>query len=192
MSNQPLRLALVTAPLIEPVSVGEAKLHARIDESADNALVQSLIVAAREMAENYTHRVFITQTWQAFLDAAPCETYLELPKAPLISVTHVKSYDDADAATVLAASNYFVDIATKPGRIVLRSVGSWPTPARVANGIEIQFVAGYGPAPSDVPAQIKQAILLTIAHLYEHRGDATMEMPETACALLSAHKDWRV
>ncbi len=192
MSDQPLRLTLVTAPLIEPVSVGEAKLHARIDESADNALVQSLICAARQLAESFTRRVFITQTWNVYLDTWPSETAIELPKAPLQSVTHVKTYDDMDAATVFASSNYFVDTATRPGRIALRNTASWPYPARLTNGIEIQFVAGYGSAPSDVPAQIKQAILLTIAHLYEHRGDASVELPETSCTLLTPHKDWRV
>ena len=192
MYNQPLRLALVTAPLIEPVSVGEAKLQARIDESADNALVQSLICAARQLAESFTRRVFITQTWKMYLDAWPCETAIEVPKAPLVSVTHIKTYDDSDVATVWPSSNYFVDTATKPGRIALRNAASWPQPSRLSNGIEIQFVAGYGPAPSDVPAQIKQAILLIAAHLYEHRGDANVELPETVCTLLTPHKDWRV
>lgn len=185
----PLRLTLVTAPQFEPVTVAEAKLHARIDE--DETAIASLIVAAREMAETYTRRAFVTQTWKMFLDAFPCGSAIELPRAPLQSVTHVKAYDDADAVTTFAASNYYVDSATRPGRIVLREASSWPDAARVANAVEIQFVAGYGNAAA-VPNQIKQAILMTVAHLYEHRGDASVDMPETACALLTAHKDWLV
>ena len=54
------------------------------------------------------------------------------------------------------------------------------------------FVAGYATAPDDVPDDVRLAILETFAHLYEHRGDATMELPETAMALLASHKDWLV
>lgn len=190
MSNAlPLRLTLVTAPQFEPVTVAEAKLHARIDE--DETAIASLIATAREMAETYTRRAFVTQTWKMFLDQFPACSVIEMPRAPLQSVTHIKTYDDADAATTFAASNYYVDAATRPGRIVLRDASSWPDADRVANAVEIQFVAGYG-GVSLVPAQIKQAVLLTVAHLYEHRGDATMDLPETACVLLSAHKDWMV
>ena len=188
--SDPMRHVQVTPPTCEPVSMADAKLHAKIDESADNNTVTALIAAARKMAESYTNRVFITQTWKLFLDGAPCKSSLELPKAPLQSVTHIKSYDDSDAATTLDASNYFVDAMSRPGRIVLRSSGSWPTPERVANGFEAQFICGYGADADSVPAEIKQAILLIIAHLYEHRGDANVEMPETACMLLSPHKDW--
>lgn len=199
MSNPgPLRLSLVTAPTAEPVSVGEAKLHARIDEAADDALVQALIVAAREMCETYTRRAFVTQTWKMFLDAFPDGAEIELPRAPLIGVTHIKTYDDADAETVFAAAgNYFVDTAARPGRIVLRDAASWPSAARVANAIEIQFAAGYGPQPSDVPGQIRQAILMTVAELYEHRnatvtGTIVQEISTGPAALLSAHRDWLV
>lgn len=189
----PLRLTLVTPPPIEPISVAEAKLHARIDETADDTLVAALITAAREMAESYTRRAFVTQTWKMFLDAFPSDTEIELPKAPLQSVTHVKTYDDADVATVFAASGYFVDASTRPGRIVLRDAASWPTTAtRVANAIEVQFICGYGNAPTDVPLKIRQAMLLTIAHLYEHRGDANEEMPYTACTLLDSERTWLV
>ena len=195
MSSLPFRLSLLTAPVDEPVSLAEAKLHASIDESASNASVAAMISAARKLAENYTRRVFITQTWKMFLDEWPCASFIELPKAPLQSVTHIKTYDDSDAATTLAASNYFVDTMTKPGRIVLRGTGSWPTVARVANGIEIQFVAGYATNPADVPAEIRQAILMMVTNMYEHRGETitgggTSEAKDGAYELLSAHKDW--
>ena len=39
----------------------------------------------------------------------------------------------------------------------------------IANCIEIDFVAGHGDTPSDVPQPIRQALLLLIAHWYENR-----------------------
>ncbi len=188
----PCRLKLLTAPGAEPVTVGEAKLHARIDEDADNSLVAALIVAARELCETYTARAFLTQTWQMFLDAFPCERAIELPKAPLQSIVHVKTYSDADVATTFAASNYFVDTATRPGRLVLRTAASWPEAARAANAVEIQFTAGYGDAPANLPLKIRQAVLLAVAHLYEHRGDASVELPIGVTTLLDGERTWFV
>ena len=186
----PLRLKLITPPKFEPVTVAEAKLHARIDETEDDTLVADLIATAREMAETYTRRVFVTQTWQALLDQFPRSNALELPKPPLFSVTHIKTYDDSDTPATLAPSNYFVDTATEPGRIVLRdAASSWPSVDRVANGVEIQFVAGYG-QPSAVPNSIKQGILQILMHLYDNRGDASAQPPNSAYAALASERFW--
>lgn len=184
------RVSLVTGPKADPVSLSEAKLHCRIDENADNATVAMLIKAAAAVCENYMRRPIMTQEFKQFMDEWPGESYLELVRAPLVSVTSVKTYDDADVATVFASSNYFVDTATVPGRIVLRSNVSWPSWTRRANPIEIQFKAGYGDDPNSVPTEIRMAILQTIAFLYENRGDAVAQMPPAAEVLLAGHRDW--
>lgn len=191
MTNDlPVRLSLASAPAVEPISLAETKTFLRVDETADNALISALMGAARVMAEHYTRRVFITQSWVLYQDAAPIENYIEIPKAPLVGISSVVTYDDADAATTFASSNYYKDLITKPGRVVLRAGSSWPTVLRVANGFVVNFVAGYGAAGSDVPADIRTAILMTVAHLYENRGDAATELPPVARMLLEPYKDW--
>ena len=191
---QRYRLDLVTAPTIEPVTLTEAKDYMRVTSTDDDSLITSLIVVARTGAESFTRRAFITQTWNMLMDNWPAsknniwwdgvrqlpvsalsgKPRIEVPKAPLISVTHIKTYDDADAATTFASSNYFVspysgEFAAK-GRIALRDGSSWPTFTRGPDGIEIQFIAGYGATAADVPSQIKQALLLEVNELYENRG----------------------
>jgi len=184
------RLYLASPPAVEPVTLAEARAHTRVDDTADNSLVSALITAARRTAEAYTRRVFITQSWAMYLDEAPAESYLEIPKAPLVGISSIVSYSDADAATTFAASNYYVDLITRPGRIMLRTGASWPTFTRVANGFVVNFVAGYGATGSDVPADIRQAILMTVSHLYENRGDTDADMPRVAQMLLDPYKDW--
>ncbi len=83
-------------------------------------------------------------------------------------MTAVTDYDDADNATVAGAASYFVDSDGKPGRVVLRSGQTWPAVGRVAGGVEVLFVAGYG-AASAVPQAIRQGLLMLIGHLYENR-----------------------
>lgn len=185
-----LRLKLVTAPSVEPVTLAEAKAHCRIDEDTDNAVVTALIAAARALAETYTRKAFTTQTWQLFLDAFPACNEIELPRPPLASVTHIKAYSDADAATTFSAANYFVDTASTPGRIVLRDGASWPDAARVANAVEIQFVAGQSDVSLISPA-IKNGILQLANWLYEHRGDGT-EPLDSCYAPLVGERLWLV
>ena len=184
------RITQVTPAKADPVSLSDAKLHCRVDENADNAIIAMLIKAATGVCENYMRRPIMTQEFKQYFDRWPCESYLELGRAPLVSVTSVKTYDEADVATTFSSANYYVDTATVPGRIVLRTGLAWPSWSRYANPIEVQFKAGYGDKPESVPAEIRMAVLSTIAFLYENRGDAVAEMPANACVLLAGHRDW--
>ncbi len=170
-------LELTVPPASEPLTLAEAKLHARIDGDADDTLVSCLIAAARQWAEGYTGRAFLTQTWRMWRDAWPAArsegvAFVTLARPPLISVASVQLFDEADAATVWPASSYFVDTAREPGRLALRSGAGWPSVSRAANGIMIEYAAGYGSDPELVPGPIKTAILQLVAHWYEHRGEA--------------------
>jgi len=164
--------SLISPPATEPVTLDDAKAHAKIDSASENALVSSLITAARQWAEQYTNRAFITQKWQLALDYAPSTGGINLPRSPLQSVESVMSYSNADDANLWNAENYFVDTLKEPGRITLRSGATWPLPTRPANGLIITYIAGYGDDASTVPAPIKTAICQLVAHWLEHRGDA--------------------
>ena len=50
--------------MAEPVTLEEARLHLRVDHTDEDALIGSLIIAARELAEHETGRVFSTD-WPA-------------------------------------------------------------------------------------------------------------------------------
>lgn len=168
-------LTLITAPTVEPLDLAEAKAHLRVDVTADDALIDSLITAAREHVEAVTGRALTTQVWELFLDAFPTdEEFIEIPKAPLSSLQDV-SYVDADTGTTVAATLAdFTTLAPVGERAGRGSVGpgpgkAWPTNVSTAPlSARIRFVAGYG-AASAVPAGIKAAILLIVGDLYANR-----------------------
>ena len=183
-------LKLLTAPAVEPISLSDVKAQARIDTTADDALISGLITAARQACEDYLNRALITQSWVLWLDAFPCAAasnwwdgvkdgairsrnadFIVLPKPPLVAVTSVRVFDNADNITVFPATQYFVDNASEPARLALRNGAVWPFPLRPANGIRIEYVAGYGDSGASVPQAIKQGILSHVAAMYEHRGD---------------------
>ena len=96
--------------------------------------------------------------------------YIEIPTTPVQSVSAVTSFTDDDTESTFASTKYFVDTAREPARLFLRDGEAWPTGLRVANGLKIVYVAGYGSNRTDVPEAIRVAILQYIAFNYEHRG----------------------
>lgn len=166
---------LVTPPATEPVALADMKAHLRVDTDAEDTLIATLIVAARQWAESYTRRAFITQTWQAWLDREDLKgDALALPKPPLLTVNSAQYYDENGNATEWAESNYYVDTSHEPGRLALLSGGTWPIPSRSVNGVMIGYDAGYGENATDVPETIRLAIKQIVAHWYEHRGEAVI------------------
>ena len=182
-------LKVVTGPSIEPISRLEARDHLRLDEDLDDAQVRAYIKAARVWAENYTGRAFISRSmqyylngligyddplWEGFKDGPYIEVKLRqiaIPISPVISVSSINYYSDTDVATEWPVENYYVDTVSDVAKIVLRDGASYPSNLRNANGIEVNFTAGYGASPNDVPEDIRVAILQYMTFLYEHRGD---------------------
>lgn len=167
-----MALSLVTPPTIEPVTLSEAKLAMRVDIDDDDTLIEFYITAARRWIEEVCRPrlAMLTQTWKYVSDEYPASDTVELPVYPLLSVTSVTYTDEADATTIVASSNYVVDVISEPGRIRLKSTASWPSVTlQVVNGFAVTFVAGFGAAASAVPAELRQAIQLLVAHQYENR-----------------------
>lgn len=162
-------LVLNDGPAVEPVSLADAKAHLRIDGTAEDPLIGSLILTSRLHVETTLNLALVTQGWSWFLDAWPRRRGVELPLRPVQSIAAVRLYDGSGASTTLAPETYLLDGAGNPPRLVRQNTLVWPKPGRTANGIEIAFTAGYGNTGADVPAPIRQAILLLVAHWYEHR-----------------------
>jgi len=104
-------------------------------------------------------------------------------------------YDTDDTGADMDAGDYYVDVINNPGRIGLNWGESFPsTTLRPFNGVNIRFICGYGDTAATVPEEIKQAILLIIGHLYEHREETTdkalQNVPLAVDALLYPYRIW--
>jgi uncharacterized phiE125 gp8 family phage protein len=186
-----LYLTTTTAPAGEPLGAAEAKLHLRLDGDDENELLDALITAARDVCETATHRAFITQTLELGLDCFPCE--ISVPRPKLQSVTSVKYLDTNGTLQTLASTEYTVDASSEPGRIKPAYGKYWPVTRKELNAVRISFKAGFGDDAEDVPATIRQAMLMLIAHLYENRepvniGNIVNNLPMTVEFLLQPYK----
>lgn len=169
------QLSRVLEPAAEPVTLAELKEHLRIDTSAEDSFLSSLIASARSWIERSTGRVLITQTWQMLFDAWPTSSTIFLPRPPLMSVSSVKIYDADGVANTLSPSLYLTDINADRPRIVFKSGTARPQPGLPANGIEIEFVSGYGDLAADIPPALAQSVKLLAAHWYEKRELVTTD-----------------
>jgi len=178
-------LKRTTGPVVEPVSLADAKAHCRVDASADDALMQGYITTAREWVEDYIDRALVTQQLVMKLDAFPPE--IELPRPPMIAsgtataVTITYVTGEAGGTATLAASEYRIDRDSTPGAIRTLYAGSWPSHLIDQNSVTVTWWAGYGD-PTTVPQRVKSAILMCVHELYEKRGDGAM--PDAAKRLL--------
>lgn len=188
---------LLVGPTVEPVSLAETKAHLRVDTDAEDTLIQSLIMASRLHIEAALDLALITQTWRHQLDRWPRARSLNLPLRPVQSLSAVRVFDAGDESETLESAAFILDGTSNPARLILSGSAGLPVPARAANGIEIEFVAGYGDEPSDVPQPIRQALLLLTAHCYENRepveiGAAATVIPGTVSDLLSPYRRRRL
>lgn len=186
-------LKVTSEPSTEPVSVAEAKAHARVDTEDENALIGAMITAARDQAEDYTRRAFVNTTFEMKLDCFPIgRSSIIVPVSDLVSVTSIEYVDEDEATQTLASSKYIVDTHSTPGRIAIDPDEAWPTTREQINAVEVTFVAGFGSSATDVPQAIRQAIKSIFATLYEHRetkitGTIATEIPEAAKYLLDPY-----
>lgn len=196
-------LALITAPSTELLTLEEAKAHLRQDVDVDDEVIFGYCAAARSYLEEVCNRSFVSSTWDFTLDYewpwllnldTGChEQMIEVPKAPLVSVTSITYVDSAGATQTLASNQYVVDGAGAIGRIYPAYDVTWPTLRSQRRAITVRFVAGYGTDAASTPTPIKQAALLLMAHMYTERqpvkvGETVNELPMSVGALIAPYR----
>ena len=189
-------LKTLTQPVVEPVSLAEAKAQCRIDTTTDDSYVVALIAAAREYVEAYMDESLIDRQYVMRLDAFPA--VIELPRPPMsqtaertaVSITYVTG--ESGATATLAATEYRVDRDGVPGKVRTLYAGSWPSHLLDYGSVTVTWWAGRGIDGTAVSQRVKAAMLMLVAQWYERRmaSDAAnlSEMPFGVKALLDSAK----
>ena len=189
-------LQLRAGPAQEPVSLLEAKNFMRLDSSQDDVLVSTLITAARIHIETTIGKVLVTESWSYFLDKWPKSKVIYFPLDPIQTIEEIRFHTTDDTFIVLSSDEYSTDFVSNHPRLLFN--GTKPAgSSQKLNQLEIRFLAGYGDTPEDVPADLKQALLMLAAHWFEQRdpiafGGSFAEVPRTIQALLNNYKKYKV
>lgn len=178
------------APAEPMLTLDDAKAHLRVDHSDEDELITGLIAAAEAHLDGYggtLGRALITQTWAVEFQAF--RTRLDLPLAPLQSAT-IQYYDSTNTLQTLSSSIYAVLSDGLGPYVTLKYNQQWPQTYTRDDAVKVTWVAGYGATAESVPAAIRSAILMLVAHLYDNRsavnvGNSTTELPLAVTALLA-------
>lgn len=187
----------VTSPATTvPVSIEDAKDHLRVASTAEDIYIEGLVRAATKEAERFTRRKLLRQTVRHTRDDFPAGDTWTLPRAPVAESSNlVVTYRPSSGGSLtFDSTSYIVDDRSLIGRVVLKEGVSWPSEdLQDANGADIEFTAGYGTRPEDVPADLRHALKLMIASNYEHRedvvvGSQVIQTPRAAESLMWGYR----
>lgn len=180
-------IARVTPPDTRAVSLDDAKVFLKMDEiSSDDGVILLLLDAAIEQVEAATGRCLINQTWKQTFSSFPIgDDDWQFYRSKVQSITHIKYYDLSGVLQTVPSTVYEI-IQEEPAGIRRKTGQSWPAHDGRADGIEVQYVVGYGNSANDVPAMLRIAAQIVLGWLYTNRGAG--EYPrETLQALVASY-----
>lgn len=180
-------LTVLTPPTIWPVTLAETKIHLRVEDTTEDALITTYIHAATQHIEQALGLTIAQKQYRLKLDAL--SDVIELPRGPVISIDAATYLDANGGSQTLNPASYTVDLSSDTQWIVRNSGATWPTTLAGVNAVTIDFTAGYVTAPDDLRA----AILLLVGHWFANRetavvGITTTELPFATMALMQPYR----
>ena len=169
-----------TAPVVEPVTLAEAKEYARIDGSTEDTLITSLIKMARLHCESFTGKSLIPKTVTVTSFTYPYQ--FQMPYGPLLAENNVTKCVTLDQNAVETTLNYQINAGLYPKLFIIGGAQSYK--------FKLVYTAGFTTVPDD----IKLAIKMMVNTLYERREDFSdlqaIESPLGVKALLMPYKTY--
>lgn len=178
------RSKLITRSEVLPVNLSAVKEHLGIYHDEKNHNLTILMSAATNIAEKFTGQIFRVggDLYEQSLDGFPDRVQLDY--SPATGITSVKYFDGAGTEQTLPTWSYeFVDFTT-PQHVVFKNT---PGTSGSAGSVKIRYVAGFK-LSSEVPTDVKSAILLITQYLYDNPGDAVRQMPTASEYILRNYK----
>jgi uncharacterized phiE125 gp8 family phage protein len=137
------------------------------DDSTPDGLLEQYLRAASAVVEGRVARALFVRGYVLRL-ARWRDGYAErLPLAPVVAVDGVVLVSAQGVETLVAPARYRLDADGMRPR--LEAAGAALPQIPTGGAVEIAFRAGFGVAWEDIPADLRQAVLLLAAQYYEGR-----------------------
>jgi uncharacterized phiE125 gp8 family phage protein len=161
---------LIDAPDVPPITLSEAKAHARVDDDAEDALIQIYIDAAASHLDGRDGILagvcLVSQTWRINLSAFPDDKSVLLPLSP-VSAVAVKYYDANNVLQTLSAADYSLSRGSAGYKIDF-TAATFPALYDRPEPLYIDMTCGFG-TTENVPSALKAAVLLIFGEMYKNR-----------------------
>jgi len=189
--------------LIEQAPVADAALplqefkdHLRLgtgftDDGAQDALLKRLLRAAVAGIESRISKMLIKRSFLYTIECWRDPGEQALPIAPVQAITSLTLVDVTGIPTLIDPTRYVLVRDTHRPKLAASGVllPNIPTDGTA----EIVFDAGFGPAWTDVPADLSQAAMLLAAQYHEHRLESDAgTMPFGVTALIERWRNIRI
>lgn len=157
------------------------------DAATQDGVLEQYLRAALASVEGRVARALFRRGFVLHLTRWRDDYAQRLPLAPVAAVASVTLVNAAGVEFVVAPARYRLDADGARPRLEAAGPGLplIPTGGRV----EIAFTAGFGPDWEDIPADLRQAVLLLAAQYYEGR-DGTGDS-DAGFAIRSLLERWR-
>ena len=174
------------------------KAHLRLgtgfaDGTDQDAVLTGFLRAALAAIEARTGKALLAREFSAVYEAWRDEAGQELPLAPISEILSVKLRNATDEAEDIPAALYILQKDSQ--RPKLLPAGAMLPLIPKGSVAEVHFIAGYGPVWDDIPADLRQAVLLLAAHYYEYRDETALGsgcMPFGVSALIDRYRTVRL
>jgi uncharacterized phiE125 gp8 family phage protein len=152
--NTGLTIRVKTNNTVLPISVSEFKTYAKVDTSADDTLIESMIRSVKDSGENTTRLTWFTKTLVAEWESHGQS--VDLPVGPHLSIIKVEQYEDGVYTTTTDYTVTGEDFKTL-------HFDDW------GYGLRVEFTAGYGATASSLPDDLKLGVYKATLSAYEDR-----------------------
>jgi uncharacterized phiE125 gp8 family phage protein len=176
--------------------LAELRAHLRLssgfaDEATQDALLEQYLRAAIAVVEGRVARALFLRGYSLRLSRWRDSYAQPLPLAPVAAIDSITLLDAGGAEGLVDPARYRLD--ADGWRPRLEAAGSALPTIPSGGAVVIAFSAGFGAQWADIPADLRQAVLLLAAQSYEGReAGGSPEMGFGVAALLERWRDLRL
>lgn len=159
------------------------------DDDVQDGLIAGYLHAAIAAIEGRTGKALIARTWRWSVAGWRDPAGQALPIAPVRAIDQMRVIDATGTVHVIDPGRYrlLADLHRPRVMSVTSALPTVPEGGRA----EIDFEAGFGPLWDDVPADLRQAVLMLAARYHEYRHEAAMEQGIMPFGVTGLIERWR-
>ena len=174
--------------------VEEFKDHLRLgsgfaDGALQDGLIESHLRTAMAVIEGRIGKMLYRRRFQWVLDCWREGVEQALPVSPVTGIVSLTLVDAVGGEVVVPETAYRLIPDLHRSRVVGKGTA---LPAIPSHGLaRVVFDAGFGPGWTDVPVDLRQAVLLLASEYYEHRHDDAAQSAGLPFGVVTLIERWR-
>ena len=178
----------------EALPLAELRDHLRLgtgfaEDGLQDGLLESYLRAALAAIEARIGKALLARRFQWSLDDWRDPVAQALPVAPVRAIEAIELVDAGGGVVTVDPARYrLAEDAHRP-RLAARGM---LLPTVPADGqVRVRFEAGFGPDWTDVPVDLRQAVILLAGEFYERRSEMGLRESGLSFGVMALIEKWR-